>query len=417
VRHGFVPFDLGAFTYLADSASAVQWHLAGKAIVGPAAGRSYAVFGDPTWNHLRVRARFYPAGSTAGIAVGVGNSGPVTQTIFALIENDELVLVRRSDGVDEELGRAPLAQPPGSVALEVTAFDDRVRAQVGDVIVEGDRDSVREGRVALVTDGAASFDALLVDGIDLFQIPFATSRYLSFTEHIADREPAVAVHAPDGMGAAPTRTPAQVLAGDAVAITEAMSESGDPQARQELFSRTLSDIGLPELERCDRVTLTRLSDATGTSAILLESPESISIIHDVTLVVTRRTWHYVPPRMQPPSRGELLEELLTPPPAPQREPVEAGALVTVVRPPVVGLGSDQMTGDGSESGHWVEVDTQVACTSLANGDEKAALIMPEAPLAAGTYVIALTLDRTRWRSSTSDPEATYHDEATIELSW
>ena len=59
----------------------------------------------------------------------------------------------------------------------------------------------------------------------------------------------------------------------------------------------------------------------------------------------------------------------------------------------------------------------VACTPLANGDESAVLVVPETSLTAGTYVFALTLDRTRWRSSTSDPEATYHDEATIELSW
>jgi hypothetical protein len=423
-RHGFVPFDLGAFRYLADTAAAAQWRLVDNAVVGPAAGRSYAAFGDPTWNHLRLRARFDPAGSTAGLAVGVSGTSPVAQAILALVENGALVLVRRAGGVDQELTRAPLAQPAGPVELEVTAFDDRVRAQVGNVVVEGDRDRVREGRVALVTDGAASFDTLLVDGIDLFEVAFATSRYLSFTEHIANREPTVAVHAPDGMGAAPARTPAQVLANDSAAIAQAMSESGDPQARQQLFSKILSDVGLPELERCDRVTLTRLGDATATTAMLLESPEPISFIHDVTLALTRRTWHYMPPRFDPPSRGELLDQLLTASPAPQPEPVRPGALVTVVRPPLAGVGgtvggdgSGGVTGGGWEPGHWVEVDTPVACTPLANGDESAVLIVPEAPLAAGTYVLALTVDRTRWRSSTSDPEATYHDETTIELSW
>ena len=115
---------------------------------------------------------------------------------------------------------------------------------------EADRGEVREGRVALVTDGAASFDTLLVDGLDLFAVGFATSRYASFSEHIASRAATVAVHAPDGMGAPPVRTPAEVLADDAAAIAVAMSDSGDPQARQELFARVLSDVGLPQLERC-----------------------------------------------------------------------------------------------------------------------------------------------------------------------
>ena len=425
-RHGFVPFDLGAFTFLADAAFASQWHLADGAVVGPGGGRSYAAFGDPTWNHLRVRARFDPAGSTAGVAVGASGTSPAAQAILALVEAGSLVLLRRTGGSDQELARAPLAQAAGPVELEVSAFDDRVRAQVGDVVLEGDRGPVREGRVALVTDGAASFDTLLVDGLDLFALGFGTSRYLSFAEHVASRDPAVAVHAPDGMGAPPVRTPAQVLADDAAAIAAAMSASADPQARQELFSKTLSDVGLPQLERCDRVTLTRLSDAAGTSALLLESPEPISFIHDVTLALTRRTWHYVPPHYVPPTRGELVDALAAPPPPSQGPQPSQPAVphVTVVRPllgnagaTVGGNGSGGAAGGGWEPGHWVEVDVPVACTPLANGDESAVLVVPEAPLTAGTYVFALTLDRTRWRSSTSDPEATYHDEATIELSW
>jgi hypothetical protein len=423
-RHGFVPFDLGALTFLADSAFASQWRLVEGNVVGPAAGRSYAAFGDPTWNHLRVRARFDPAGSTAGVAVGVSCTSPVAQAILAVVEPGSLVLLWRSGGSDRELARAPLAQPAGPFELEVTAFDDRVRAQVGDVVVEGDRGSVREGRVALVTDGAASFDTLLVDGLDLFAVAFATSRYVSFTEQIASREPIVAVHAPDGMGALPARTPAQVLADDSASIAQSMSASADPQARQELFTKILSDVGLPQLDRCDRVTLTRLGDTAGTTALLLESPEPISFIHDVTLALTKRTWHYVPPHYVPPGRGGLLDALTAPPPpAPEPQRLEPGPHVTVVRPPLGNAGATiggTGTGgasDGWEPGHWVEVDVPVACTLLADGDESDVLVVPEAPLAAGTYVLALTLDRTRWRTSSSEPEATYQDEATIELSW
>ena len=63
------------------------------------------------------------------------------------------------------------------------------------------------------------------------------------------------------------------------------------------------------------------------------------------------------------------------------------------------------------------MDTPVSCTLIGNGDETSVLIVPATTLSAGSYVLALTLDRSRWQSSTADPEATYHDEATIELSW
>ena len=55
--------------------------------------------------------------------------------------------------------------------------------------------------MALVSDGSAGFEMLAVDGLDLYQVPFTTSRYGSFAEHVADRQPTVAAHPSDGMGA------------------------------------------------------------------------------------------------------------------------------------------------------------------------------------------------------------------------
>jgi hypothetical protein len=429
-RHGFVPFDLGAFTFLSETVAALQWTLVDGSVVGPAAGRAYAAFGDPTWNHLRVRARFDPAASTSGVAIGVSGTSPVAQAMLVLVQGNALVLVRRTSGADQEVARATPIRSDVPVDIEVTAFDDRVRARVGDVVVEADRGEVREGRVALVTEGAARFDTLLVDGLDLFAVGFSTSRYHSFTEHITSRETAVAAHSPDGMGAPPARTPAQVLTDDAAVIGQAMSFTADPQSRQGLFSRILSDIGLPQLESCDRVTLTRLADVGGTTAILLESPEPISFIHDAKLTLTRRTWHYVPPRFEPPNRNELLEQLTTPPPSgpqpqgPNPQSPQPALLASAVRPGPRNAGTTQggdtsggATGGGWVPGHWVEVDTPVTCTLIGNGDETSLLLIPAGTLLAGTYALALALDRTRWQSATSDPEATYHDEATIELSW
>ena len=138
-RQGFVLGDLGAFTFLAQTPAASVWSLADGALVGPGGGRAYAAFGDPTWNHLVVQVRLDRHGATSGVAVGVSGSSPVAQALLALIEDGALVLISRQAGVDTELARATVPETDGLLVLEVTAFDDRVRAQVGQVTVEADR--------------------------------------------------------------------------------------------------------------------------------------------------------------------------------------------------------------------------------------------------------------------------------------
>jgi hypothetical protein len=407
-RQGFLLADLGAFTFLAQTPSANVWALADGVLTAPGGGRAYAAFGDPTWNHLVVQARFDRHGATSGVAVGVSGSSPVAQALLAVIEDGALVLIRREGGADTELTRATLAETDGPFDLEVTAFDDRVRAQIAQVTVEAGRGPVREGRVALVSDGAAGFDRLAVDGLDLYQVPFTTSRYGSFAEHIAAREPNLAAHPTDGMGAAPTRTAADVLADGGAAIADAMSLMADPQTRQALFATILSDVGLPQLDRCDRVTLTRLDDHGSTTAILLESPEPISFIHDVTLTLTHRIWRLIPPPIARPRPGELAAALL-PPSRVQAVPV---IHLPVIRPPVV-----PPPPPGPEPGTWVEQDVVVGAALISNGDETSTLIIPASPLSAGSYTLALNLERSRWETTTSDPQATYQDAATIPLTW
>ena len=422
--------------------------------------------------------RFDAGGGAAGVAVGVSGSTPVQQALLALVAGGELLLVRRGGGTDHVLARAPLPAPDGAVELHLTAFDDRVRAQVGDVVLEAERGAVREGRVALVADGAARFRSLLVDGLELYRVPFRTSRYATFAEHVASREPTIAQHAPDGMGVAPARTPAQVLGAEGAAIAQAMAPTGDPQARQELFARVLSDVGLPSLERCDRLTLSRLVDAGGTSAILLESPEPISFVHDVAAALARRVWHRVPWWGDLPELSDAVHRLI-----PHVDLVDGQALaphelttalaadgsrlvhVAATDPPrldvfdpisrrpqsgvaaertatldeaaarAAGLEAllDQPAGTvaavrpdrsiaGAAIGGWqhgtlVHEDEPLAFTLLADGDETAALLIPPSPLGPGTYPLTLTLDRTRWTTATAHPQARYRDEAVVVLEW
>ena len=124
----------------------------------------------------------------------------------------------------------------------------------------------------------------------MYRVEFVTSRYLSFADHVAQRDPTTYVHAADAMGAPPASTPSAVLAARSADIAAAMTPAADPQQRQQLFAAVLSDIGLAELQSCDRLTLTRLTDSTGTTALLLESPEPLSFLHDVTPTLLHRAW-------------------------------------------------------------------------------------------------------------------------------
>jgi hypothetical protein len=410
-RQGFLLADLGAFTFLAQASAPRAATLADGVLIAPGGDRTYAAFGDPTWNHLVVQAGFDRQGATAGVAIGVSGSSPVAQALLAMVEDGALVLIRREGGTDTELESVPLDGTDGPLDLEVTAFDDRIRAQVGQVTVEADRGPVREGRVALVSEGASTFDRLAVDGLDLYQVPFTTSRYGSFAEHIAAMEPNVVAHPADGMGAPPARTAAEVLSGDGAAIASAMNTAADPQTRHALFATILSDLGLPQLDRCDRVTLTRLDNQGTTTAILLESPEPISFIHDVTLTLVHKVRRLIPPPPVVPPLGDIATALLPPSRVPPAQSVQP----SVVRPPAVPPSLPPVI--GPRPGTWVEEDIVVAATLISNGDESSTLIIPASPLSAGIYTLTLNLKRSRWETTTGDPQATYQDAASIPLAW
>ena len=471
-RTGFVTDDLGAFTFLADAGASPVWSLTGSTLIAPGSGRRYAAFGDPTWNHYQVGATIDPAGGTAGLAIGVSGTTPVQQAMLAVVSGGDLVLVRRVGGVDQEMGRAALPALTGPVQLHVTAFDDTVRATVGDVVVEADRDVVREGRAALVADGAAVFSALLVESLDLYRVEFVTSRYLSFADHVAGRDPVTYAHASDAMGAAPASTPSAVLAAQGAAIAAAMTPAADPQQRQQLFAKVLSDIGLPNLDRCEKLTLTRLTDDTGTTALLVDSPEPLSFLHDVIPTLLEKVWrrlpHPLPVLPQNPVSTALSEldvtgqGLIAPAaaalvlraakvevllvtsagatfsmqvyevPAPTAvgavplhqlgvldaagaQAAGLGALVHAPLGVLIAVHADHTV--AGEARVLTQVEVPVPLTLLGNVDETSTVALLGTPLPPGTYTLDLAFSRTRWETTVSDPSSVYTDSATIALTW
>lgn len=316
-RSGFDIFDLGAFIRQADGGAAAAWWSIGAkgALVAPAAaaGRRYVSCGELDWDHLQVQTRIdLGTASTAGIAVGVTAGTPVPQAILATVEIDggghALVLRARSGGADTELARTAVTIS-GPFLLHVTVFDDKVRAAVGETMVEAAREAIREGRVALVANGHASFAGISVGALDIYTFEFATSRYPSFAEHLKSWDGTLPVTPTGGFGGPPA-TGAAVLAAHAADIPGVMTPDADPQARQALFSAVVGALGVGLGATPRLVTFARLTDASGTIGFICQSPEPISLTRDVTLTLTRHVrrwvWDQLPVMQLPVAIGSSL---------------------------------------------------------------------------------------------------------------
>jgi hypothetical protein len=349
---GFDTLDLGAFIRQADGGAPVtSWSVDANAnLVAPAvapSGRSYAACGDLDWDHLEARTQIDMRTATAaGIAVGVGDGTPVPQAVLATIEADgasfALVLRLRSAAGESELGRAVLAAP-GPYTLIVTAYDDTVRATVGEIVVEAPRNAVREGRVALVAIGPAAFAGISVDALDIYAFDFVTSAYASFDEHLGTFDGTVRAMQLGAFGGTPVAV-ATVLGPQVAVIPTLMTPSADPQARQRSFDAIVSTLGIGLQKTVTAVTVSRLIDASGPIGLLLESPEQISLVNDVTLTLTGLVRQWIPgPVIDPggpvapidpigPAKGSTGTTKAAAPTTVTATTVAATALATLVKP-------------------------------------------------------------------------------------
>jgi hypothetical protein len=300
-RSGFDEYDAAAFILQTDgNAPPAVWSVDGAGnLIAPAAGggRAYAACGELDWDHLKLHSQIdLRRANAAGIAVGVGNGSPVPQAIICTIEADgaghALVVRAREGSTEAELGRASVTVH-GPVLLTVTAFDDLVRAAVGDVSVDGSRGDIREGRVALVADGLAAFAGIAVGALDIYAFEFATSKYASFNEHLESYDGKLPALAAGSFGGNPASI-TNVLSANAGQIPAVMQATSDPQQRQKLFDQIVGSLGVGLRKNPLGVTLSRLTDANGTFGFLLQSPEPISLTRDVALSLSLQTMKWVP---------------------------------------------------------------------------------------------------------------------------
>jgi len=295
----FDPADLTAMQFLPDSGfgDSGDWTVVdGVLNVAIGTARRLAIFGETSWNHFSVTVSVSVLGPAAGVAIALPGGAP-SQGLFALIEatsgGRRLVLYRRTSGAEMiELTHAPLAaagDPAAPLSLQVNAFDDRIRATVGEQSIEADRDEQREGRVALVATGAAAFSNLGVAGVPIYAFPFRTSRYRSFNEHVLSWPGSIDSLAPDSLGpGTTTSTVAALWAATQTDVTAAMQPDADPSMRDDVIARWLMELGLALKDEVGSLEVSRFVVDDKTVCLLVESPEPLDFTTEVTVTLEHR---------------------------------------------------------------------------------------------------------------------------------
>ncbi|MGH8626800.1 MAG: hypothetical protein ACREYC_16575, partial [Gammaproteobacteria bacterium] len=198
-----------------------------------------------------------------------------------------LRIIERNGATIRDLAASINVGTPGAVTLEVIAFDDRIRATVGEQSIEGALGTIREGRLALVSRGGGRFLRLLVSGLDAWRFHAHTSRYDDFPAHIESFDGVLGVLNPGDVGA-PTSTVADLLARTAAEIPQVMIERAEVEGRQRLFETWTTNLGLPLRENPRILSLTRWIEESSTSLLVLESDEPLPFSSDVTLALSKK---------------------------------------------------------------------------------------------------------------------------------
>jgi hypothetical protein len=297
-RKSFVAADLTALSFIRDSggSGSTAWSVADGEIELAAAGtRHFARFGEADWNHLRVQVGVRPGTGAVGLGLALSSaSGVPTRGLFAIVEahagGRRLAIYRRRSGNQWELLESKtLATTPDVIPLIVHAYDDRLRATVDQVSVEVEREELREGRLALVGTGAVGFASLAVEGLEITNFQFRTSAFTSFADHITSFSGQVEDLVPDSFGSGTTSaTVASLWTSTGAAVDAAMASWDAADERQRLFARWVADLALPLQPELTSLEISRYLVNGQVAALLLESPEPIDFVDEVTLELERR---------------------------------------------------------------------------------------------------------------------------------
>lgn len=265
--------------------------------------RRYAVFGNSDWNHIQIITDLdLENGRASGIAVGVAGLPDINRAIMVLIDKTSktLKIVEKHDAVIREITSSPLPDVIGiPYTLEVTCFDDILRARIGDKVVEVPRGDIREGRLALISQDGGAFSKLIVQALDAYRFDFQSSSFVNFQEHIKSFSGSV-TSIPANLlqsGSSISNTIASLLADTLLEIKSVMMPGSDPELRQRLFDRWISTVGLPLADnKLSRFEISKIVGPSEIELLLLESPEPLPFTEDVKLVVNKSLMRVDSPR-------------------------------------------------------------------------------------------------------------------------
>ncbi|MGZ8254407.1 MAG: hypothetical protein ACXWVT_06110, partial [Burkholderiaceae bacterium] len=248
-----------------------------------ATGAASGTFGELTWDLFKLELRgTIDAGGHMGAAVLVNPAHP-TRGIRAFVQRgadgDGSLVVESTSGV--AIASRPLSAIGTSSALTIEVFADAIRCTCGDASFSVPRDDRGAGRCAIMAS-AASIGVLRVRGIDMYRLPFRTSRYEGFREHIESCHGVERYDA--GTAAEPLASLWSRLGGS---IDTVMRPAASDADREAVFGPAASALALPLLEDPTRLHLTAASSASD-RWFLVESPEPIDFVEEVELRMERR---------------------------------------------------------------------------------------------------------------------------------
>ena len=298
-RSLFVGADITALTFLSDTGTSggAGWTVAnGEVHLSGGTSLRYGCFGEENWNHLRVHLGVHAGTGTAGLAMALPAGGATpNRGLYAVVRprsggGRELAVLRRLTGTElVSLATAPLSADEEWVSLVVSAFDDKLRVESGDVALEVDRGELREGRFALVGSGSVRFRTLQAEGLDIHAFTFTTSHYRSFAQHIQSYDGQLRALAPDALGpGSSTETVSALWAATRSEIAGAMQADGTSQTRQTLFSHWIEGLALPLVQEVEHLHISRLTSGASIQGFLLESPEPIDFTEEVNVTLRQR---------------------------------------------------------------------------------------------------------------------------------
>jgi len=307
-RAPFVAEDAGALSGRTEQGPGAAWSFDAGMMHAPATtGQTtaqFAVFGEAAWDHVQIVAGLDPGGAAVGVATGVRLSaaGAVARAIVAWVDEvrgARLRIEKRANGATVDSREVLLPDTtPRPYVVEITVYDDVVRAGVAGTEIELDRAGFREGHMALASLGGGRCTRLSVTALDGYRVHFTASRYDDFAAHIGSHDGTYGVVRPGDLGA-PATSVAALLSETSADLARAMTATADSAPRERLFARWVSDLALPLRTAPQRLSITRYDVGGATDLLIVESPEPLPLGGDVSLVLRERRW-IVPPFPRPP---------------------------------------------------------------------------------------------------------------------